>query len=161
MGHGLAFCRRINDTHSLGNTGLPVALWDAVSMSFTRSVKLALTGLVVASAVLLTGVQAKEPPPADLQQTVSLAELPEQGIQVYARIHQGGPFTAEKDGVVFANRERLLPRKQRGYYREYTVPTPGVSHRGVRRIVCGGERTSPEVCYYTADHYESFRRIRP
>jgi ribonuclease T1 len=161
MGHGLAFSRRINDTPSLGNTGLPAALWDAVSMSFTRSIKLALTGLVVASAVFLTGVQAKAPLQTDLQQTISLAELPEQGARIYARIHQGGPFTADKDGVIFANRERLLPRKQRGYYREYTVPTPGVSHRGVRRIVCGGERTSPEVCYYTADHYESFRRIQP
>jgi ribonuclease T1 len=130
-------------------------------MSFTRSIKLVLSGLVVASAVLLTGVQAKAPPSSDLQQTISLAELPDQGSRIYARIHQGGPFFAEKDGVVFANRERLLPRKQRGFYREYTVPTPGVSHRGVRRIVCGGERTSPEVCYYTADHYESFRRIVP
>lgn len=130
-------------------------------MSFTRSIKLVLSGLVVASAVFLTGVQAKAPPSTDLQQTISLAELPEQGGRIYARIHQGGPFAAEKDGVVFANRERLLPRKQRGFYREYTVPTPGVSHRGVRRIVCGGERTSPEVCYYTADHYESFRRIVP
>jgi ribonuclease T1 len=130
-------------------------------MSFTRSIKLVLSGLVVASAVLLTGVQAKTPLSTDLQQTVSLAELPEQGAQVYARIRQGGPFTAEKDGVVFANRERLLPMKQRGFYREYTVPTPGLSHRGVRRIVCGGRRASPEVCYYTADHYESFRRIVP
>lgn len=130
-------------------------------MSFTRSIKLALTGLVVASTVLLTGVQAKAPPPTDLLQTVSLAQLPEQGARVYARIHQGGQFTADKDGVIFANRERRLPRKQRGYYREYTVPTPSVTHRGVRRIVCGGERTSPEVCYYTADHYESFRRILP
>ena len=130
-------------------------------MSFTRSIKLVLTGLVVASAVMLTGVQAKAPPLTDLQQTVSLAELPEQGSRVYARIHLGGPFTAEKDGVVFANRERLLPDKRRGYYHEYTVPTPGVSHRGIRRIVCGGERTNPEVCYYTADHYASFRRILP
>jgi ribonuclease T1 len=130
-------------------------------MSFTRSIKLALAGLVVTSAVILTGVQAKTPPSTDLPQTVSLAELPENGSRVYALIHQGGPFTAEKDGVVFANRERLLPRKQRGYYLEYTVPTPGVTHRGVRRIVCGGKRTSPEICYYTADHYESFRRIVP
>jgi ribonuclease T1 len=130
-------------------------------MSFTRSIKLVLTGFVVASAVMLTGVQAKAPLLTDLQQTVNLAELPEQGSRVYARIHQGGPFTAEKDGVVFANRERRLPSRQRGYYREYTVPTPGVSHRGIRRIVCGGERTNPEVCYYTADHYASFRRILP
>jgi ribonuclease T1 len=130
-------------------------------MLFTRSIKLALTGLVVASAVILTGVQAKTPPSTNQPQTVSLAELPTQGARVYALIHQGGPFNAEKDGVVFANRERLLPRRHRGYYLEYTVPTPGVTHRGVRRIVCGGERASPEICYYTADHYGSFRRIVP
>jgi ribonuclease T1 len=130
-------------------------------MSFTRSIKSVLCGVVVASAVILTGVQAKAPPSTDPLQTISLAELPEQGSRIYTRIQLGGPFSAEKDGVVFANRERLLPGKQRGFYREYTVPTPGVSHRGVRRIVCGGERKSPEVCYYTADHYGSFRRIVP
>ena len=77
-----------------------------------------------------------------------------------ALIEQGGPFKHEKDGVVFGNRERLLPGKPRGYYREYTVRTPGVSSRGARRIVCGGEPPAkPEACYYTEDHYASFRRV--
>lgn len=80
---------------------------------------------------------------------------------MFALIHQGGPFVSERDGVVFGNRERLLPIRKRGYYREYTVPTPGLTHRGVRRIVCGGKPKAPDACYYTADHYESFRRIAP
>ena len=74
----------------------------------------------------------------------------------------GGPFPYDKDGTVFGNRERLLPGKPRGYYREYTVETPRAKNRGARRIVCGGEPpVRPEVCYYTADHYASFARIAP
>ena len=65
-------------------------------------------------------------------------------------------------GTVFGNRERHLPRQTRGFYREYTVPTPGVRHRGARRIVCGGkEMRQPETCFYTGDHYNSFQRIDP
>ena len=92
---------------------------------------------------------------------MSVAELPRQGTQTYSLIHQGGPFAHEKDGVVFGNRERLLPSEKRGYYREYTVMTPGLRHRGTRRIVCGGQPTRPDTCYYTADHYASFRKIVP
>ena len=93
---------------------------------------------------------------------VALAELPREAQSVMRLIQQGGPFPYEKDGTVFFNRERLLPAQKRGYYREYTVPTPGVKHRGARRIVCGGwTPTEPDACYYTADHYASFRRIVP
>lgn len=75
-------------------------------------------------------------------------------------IYQGGPFKYDKDGSVFGNRERILPAKNRGYYREYTVKTPGERSRGARRIVCGGFiPTTPDACYYTDDHYASFRRI--
>ena len=123
--------------------------------------KLVLTGLTLSAALLTGGVQAKAPPSAGLQSTISLAELPSPGVEIYRRIHQGGPFVSEKDGSVFGNRERLLPAQKRGFYREYTVPTPGLKHRGVRRIVCGGQTQRPEICYYTADHYESFRRIAP
>jgi ribonuclease T1 len=92
--------------------------------------------------------------------TVSLSELPKQGQQVYALISQGGPFAYDKDGVVFGNREQLLPKHKRGYYREYTVKTSGIRHRGAKRIVCGGLQVqSPDVCYYTEDHYSSFRKI--
>ena len=100
------------------------------------------------------------PPPVTTQ--IPMADLPRQGQQVMSQIRQGGPFRYEKDGTVFGNRERLLPRATRGYYREYTVPTPGLDHRGARRIVCGGEKPStPDDCYYTEDHYSSFRRIVP
>lgn len=94
--------------------------------------------------------------------TVSLASLPAQAQRTKLLIARGGPFPYEKDGIVFHNRERLLPLHPRGYYREYTVTTPGAGDRGARRIVCGGPRpTVPDVCYYTADHYASFRRIEP
>lgn len=73
------------------------------------------------------------------------------------RIQSNGPFPYDRDGITFHNRERLLPIKQSGYYREYTVDTPGLSHRGPRRVVTGGN--PPEVYYYTEDHYRSFRTI--
>ena len=76
-----------------------------------------------------------------------------------AKLPHGGPFPYDKDGTVFGNRERLLPAHQRGYYREYTVKTPGARNRGARRIVCGGKPRVPDACYYTSDHYASFRRI--
>lgn len=92
--------------------------------------------------------------------TIAAAQLPPQGRDILVLIHQGGPFRHDKDGTVFGNRERLLPGQPRGYYREYTVRTPGASDRGARRIVCGGQQpTRPDACYYTDDHYASFRRI--
>jgi ribonuclease T1 len=91
--------------------------------------------------------------------TVAVAELPRQGQVTYRLIREGGPFPYEKDGTVFGNRERLLPSHPRGYYREYTVKTPGSRDRGARRIVCGGQPRTPDACYYTSDHYASFRRI--
>lgn len=133
-----------------------------------KAQKARLIGLavVMAAAAGTWLVQARAPqalpgsataPAAD---QILLAELPRQGRQVMEQIGQGGPFRYEKDGTVFGNRERLLPRARRGYYREYTVPTPGLSHRGARRIVCGGEKPrAPDGCYYTEDHYSSFRRI--
>jgi len=91
---------------------------------------------------------------------VLLLELPTEGVRTYRAIRSGGPFAYEKDGSVFGNRERQLPSRSRGFYREYTVPTPGSSDRGARRIVCGGAKPRvPEACYYTADHYASFRLI--
>lgn len=82
--------------------------------------------------------------------------LPLEARETLERIRAGGPFPYPQDGRVFSNRERLLPSKARGYYREYTVHTPGARDRGARRIVAGG---SGEY-YYTDDHYRSFRRIR-
>ena len=75
-----------------------------------------------------------------------------------ALIQQGGPFPyPDKDGTTFYNREGKLPAQSQGYYREYTVPTPGVSDRGARRIVTGGH--PPTVYYLTVDHYDSFRPL--
>jgi ribonuclease T1 len=91
--------------------------------------------------------------------TVHVTELPHQGRETYELIRLGGPFPYDKDGTVFGNRERLLPTEKRGYYREYTVKTPGSRDRGARRIVCGGPPRTPHACYYTADHYASFRKI--
>lgn len=93
---------------------------------------------------------------------VALSSLPKQAQSSYALIQQGGPFPFEKDGVVFGNRERLLPQQKRGYYREYTVKTPATKNRGAIRIVCGGAKnTAFDACYYTDDHYASFKRISP
>lgn len=121
---------------------------------------------VVAAAAGTILVQARDVPPATpalpsaTAQTIALSQLPPQGVEVMGLIRQGGPFPYDKDGTVFGNRERLLPAAQRGHYREYTVPTPGLGHRGARRIVCGGAQVrQPDACYYTADHYASFRRI--
>ncbi len=87
---------------------------------------------------------------------VALGELPAEARETIALIHHGGPFPYAKDGIVFGNRERILPPATRGYYREYTVKTPGVRTRGARRIIAGrgGE------LFYSDDHYNHFRRIR-
>jgi len=91
---------------------------------------------------------------------IAVAELPREAQQTEQLIRRGGPFPYGKDGTVFGNRERLLPPNRRGYYREYTVASPGSRDRGGRRIVCGGnEPVRPDACYYTDDHYASFRLI--
>lgn len=130
-------------------------------MAGSASLKLVLTGFLLVLASVTSSAQAKGPAEAERTATIAIAELPAQGAQTYQLIAQGGPFPYEKDGMVFGNRERLLPGNGRGYYREYTVNTPGLKHRGTRRIVCGGAPRTPDSCYYTADHYASFRRIVP
>lgn len=87
-------------------------------------------------------------------------DLPAEARDVIGRIRCGGPFRYERDGIVFGNREGLLPRRPRGYYTEYTVRTPGVRNRGARRIVAAGKPPGADGLYYTDDHYRSFRRIR-
>ena len=119
--------------------------------------------LALAAGVSTVVVQARapvQPLPGAAVASVAVTGLPVQGREVMDLIRQGGPFRYEKDGTVFGNRERLLPGQRRGYYREYTVPTPGLNHRGARRIVCGGQiPLKPDACYYTEDHYSSFRLI--
>jgi len=86
---------------------------------------------------------------------VAVSALPLEGRETLNLIKQGGPFLYARDGVIFSNFEKRLPKRQRGYYREFTVKTPGIRNRGARRIVCG----QPVECYYSADHYQTFRRI--
>ena len=86
---------------------------------------------------------------------VRVAQLPPEARAALALIKSGGPFPYAKDGTVFSNREMLLPKQPRDYYREYTVPTPGARDRGARRIVAGGT----VEFFYTDDHYNSFKRI--
>lgn len=115
---------------------------------------------LVALAPGIAPAKGEAPDAAAGAQVVALASLPGQAQETHRLIREGGPFPYEKDGTVFFNRERLLPAHPRGYYREYTVKTPGVRHRGARRIVCGGKvPRAPDNCYYTDDHYASFRRI--
>ena len=88
--------------------------------------------------------------------TIALAELPNEARATLRDIKQGGPFEFDRDGVVFGNFEKALPKQARGYYHEYTVKTPGVRSRGARRIISGGVGEY----YYTADHYQTFQRVR-
>jgi ribonuclease T1 len=91
--------------------------------------------------------------------TVAVAHLPREAVETLNLIAAGGPYPYGKDGIVFGNYERLLPPHRRGYYHEYTVPTPRARTRGARRIVCGGPLRRTDNCYYSDDHYRSFNRI--
>jgi ribonuclease T1 len=129
------------------------------SMSPASAVKFALTSVLL-SAVLAGPANARTAAePLTGPASVSLSDLPRQARDTHELIRRGGPFPYEKDGTVFFNREKLLPLQKRGYWREYTVKTPGSRDRGARRIVCGGPPVTPHACYYTADHYASFRKI--
>ncbi len=117
-------------------------------------------GIGVAGLLALANAHAREQVPTSVP--VQASELPAEAQSVTRAIRAGGPFAYPKDGIVFANRERFLPPEYRGFYREYTVATPGARDRGARRIVCGGKQpTAPVACYYSNDHYASFHRITP
>lgn len=107
--------------------------------------------LVAGFAVNVQARVSGDPATASIQ----AAELPAEARETLALIRQGGPFPYSRDGIVFSNRERLLPAAPRGTYREYTVRTPGRQDRGARRIIASRQG----VFYYTDDHYRSFRRI--
>jgi len=108
------------------------------------------------AALALPAEAQRGPPPAAPIGEIAAAQLPSEARATLALIRKGGPFPYAKDGSAFGNREAVLPRQKRGYYREYTVKTPGSRTRGARRIVKGG---GGEL-FYTDDHYNSFRRIR-
>ena len=122
-----------------------------------RSVKQAITAILLGLLCLVPQACARgDAPGATETREIPAAELPAEARHTIALIRKGGPFPHDRDGVVFGNFEKQLPLQARGYYREYTVRTPGAKNRGARRIVAGkrGE------LYYTADHYRSFRRIK-
>jgi ribonuclease T1 len=114
-----------------------------------------LAAIVLGCAALALPAAAQRPEPRELS-GAAVRELPREVRATIGLIRRGGPFPYAKDGAVFGNRENLLPRRERGYYHEYTVKTPGERTRGARRIIAGigGE------LYYTDDHYNHFRRIR-
>jgi ribonuclease T1 len=87
--------------------------------------------------------------------TIAESALPDEADTTLALIRAGGPFPHEEDGGTFGNRERILPRQPSGYYREYTVETPGEGGRGPRRIIGGADGD----LYWTSDHYASFRQV--
>ncbi|MDX3355874.1 ribonuclease domain-containing protein [Streptomyces sp. ME01-24h] len=118
-----------------------------------NAIAAALLGLL---ALLLCGCSPPAIAPVAAVPTVALASLPPEARDTLRLIDDGGPFPYAKDGTVFGNIEGLLPAHPRGYYHEYTVPTPGEPDRGARRIVTG---TIGEV-YYTDDHYRSFKAVR-
>jgi ribonuclease T1 len=111
---------------------------------------------LVTLAFMPAALAQRESPRAPAIADIPYAQLPAEARATIALIRKGGPFPYAKDGAVFGNREAILPRQNRGYYREYTVKTPGERTRGARRIIWGrgGE------FYYTADHYNHFRRVR-
>jgi len=126
--------------------------------------------LWVGAGLLATGVPAGARHHAEAAATgevadeIAATDLPSAARTTLARIHAGGPFPYQRDGITFGNFEGRLPRRPRGYYHEYTVATPGAHNRGARRIIVGGDPAAgPDRTaefYYTDDHYETFRRIR-
>ena len=114
----------------------------------------------LALASVLPGTAAVARSSVPEMATVAVTALPPEAQATERLIRAGGPFPYPKDGSVFGNRERQLPAQRRGFYREYTVTTPGARNRAAKRIVCGGYQvTTPQACYYTDDHYATFRRI--
>ena len=121
------------------------------------SVRVVLAALALAvAAAALPSIAQRGPAPAAPIGEVAASQLPKEAHECIARIRKGGPYPYARDGSVFGNREGLLPKQRRGYYREYTVKTPGVRNRGARRIVAG----AAGELFYTDDHYNHFRRIR-
>ena len=135
----------------------------ANASSRRKSVAGSLLALMLTAAVSIVALAPTESlarQASGLGEPVALSSLPPEAQKTEQLIHSGGPFPYSRDGVVFGNREKRLEREPRGYYHEYTVPTPGARNRGARRIICGGDKpTEPDACFYTEDHYSSFHRI--
>jgi ribonuclease T1 len=128
-------------------------------MAAIASFRATVSALVLAAAIVIAPA-ASARTSSGLLPDVALADLPPEAREVLVLIRTGGPFRYDRDGVVFGNREKVLPAHANDDYHEYTVRTPGVKTRGARRIICGGPPKAPDACWYTSDHYRSFRRIR-
>lgn len=130
-------------------------------MGSSRRITIALVGLVVLVLagwfVSELGAEETGTPPDSGLSVRALSDLPDEAAGTWRLIEAGGPFPHDEDGTVFGNRERLLPVEESGYYREYTVDTPGSDDRGARRMVVG----SGDELYYTEDHYASFVVVDP
>jgi ribonuclease T1 len=130
-----------------------VSAWENRSTVLLPALLLALlVGIVLPGGELADARRYVDP----VLPVVQVDDLPREARETLTLIKQGGPFSYKRDGVVFSNRERRVPAQPNGYYREYTVPTPGARDRGARRIVAG----KPGEYYYTDDHYNTFRRVR-
>ena len=120
--------------------------------------------LFLALVIGALGLFSAQPGAQPSAKEVPIAQLPKEARETLELVKRGGPFPYRQDRSVFGNRERLLPPRARGYYREYTVPTPGARDRGARRIVAGMEQQNtmgtPREYWYTDDHYKSFKRIK-
>lgn len=122
------------------------------AMNFAKSIVFAFIALFFSLSVWAKG-------PTSLGM-IAARDLPVEARETLVLIKRGGPFPYARDGVVFKNYEGILPKEKRGYYHEYTVKTPGVRHRGARRIISGGMPQQKQEYFYTDDHYVSFKRIR-
>jgi ribonuclease T1 len=145
--------------------GVMASLLGRLKPGLSMRAALAVTLAASLGLVLVLGVTLSTPAVArNTQNVMSVRALPPEAQRVLVLIQQGGPFAHAKDGVTFFNRERLLPSQARGYYTEYTVPTPGARNRGARRIVAGrgagGNPATSGEYWYTSDHYSSFQRIQ-
>ncbi len=131
------------------------------SLSLARSLGHVLAGAALSMALALSpqGAMARQSPDVSGVGTIQAQQLPNDARQTMDLIQAGGPFPYDKDGSRFGNYERILPQQPRGYYREYTVKNSKSRNRGARRIVCGGDQRAANDCYYTEDHYNSFKRI--
>lgn len=139
------------------------SIWQ--SLSLARSLGHVFAGAALSLALAMTpqGAMARQSAAqSDVQGvvgTIAAQQLPNEARQTLDLIQSGGPFPYDKDGSRFGNYERSLPQQPRGFYREYTVKNSKSRNRGAKRIVCGGDQRAANDCYYTEDHYNSFKRI--
>ena len=120
--------------------------------------RILIASLAALALLLAPAAPARGPATIDTVEVLTQSQLPPEARTTLDLIRRGGPFPYPQDNATFSNRERILRSQPRGYYREYTVVTPGLKHRGARRIVAGGN--PPREFFYTEDHYQSFRRIQ-